>query len=134
MDGDRGPLNNNDVRAAAVVLRNYLEFVSGELCHRLRAPVAFRGDALYQLGELLPAAVGQLRLLYGKGKIAASSWKQQAKLDELSDLEVKFGGLVNASNVEQWHINAAIHFNAWDNLEKGDFEPVAQSYRKLVGV
>lgn len=125
-------LNNNDVRAAAVVLRSYLEFVSGELCHRLRARVEFRGDAQYQLGELLPAAVGQLRALYGKGKAAASSWKQQQILDELSGLEAAFGALVEASNVERWQINAAIHFNAWDNLAKGDFEPVVQSFRKLV--
>ena len=125
-------LNNNDVRTAAVVLRNYLEFVAGELCHRLRARVEFRGDAQYQLGELLPAAVGQLRTLYGKGKAAANSWNQQQIVDELSDRHAAFGALVEASNVERWQINAAIHFNAWENLEKGDFEPVAQAYRKLV--
>lgn len=125
-------LDNNDVRTAAVVLRNYLEFVSGELCHRLRARVEFRGDAQYQLGELLPAAAGQLRSLFGKGKAAASSWKQQQTLDDLSARETSFGALVEASNVERWQVNTAIHFNAWDNLGKSDFEPVARSCRKLV--
>lgn len=73
-----------------------------------------------------------MRSLYSKGKAGASSWKQQKILDELSDREAAFGALVEASNVDRWQINAAIHFNAWDNLEKGDFEPVARSYRSLV--
>jgi hypothetical protein len=49
-------LGRNDVRAAAARLRHYLEFISTEICHRLRARVEFRGDAQFQLGDLLPAA------------------------------------------------------------------------------
>lgn len=125
-------LNVDDVRTAAGVLRNYLEFVSGELCHRLRARVEFRGDAQYQLGELLPAAVGQMRILLSKGKDAASSWKQQQVLDDLVARAASFGAIVDASNVERWQINVAIHFNAWENLGKGDFAPVVQSCKKLI--
>ncbi|MCP5359891.1 MAG: AAA family ATPase [Steroidobacteraceae bacterium] len=125
-------LNVNDVRTAAGVLRNYLEFVSGELCHRLRARVEFRGDAQYQLGELLPAAVGQMRNLLSKGKDAANSWKQQQILDDLVARAASFGAIVDASNVERWQINVAIHFNGWENLGKADFAPVVESCRKLV--
>lgn len=125
-------LANNDVRSAAGILRNYLEFVSAELCHRLRARVEFRGDAQYQLGELLTAAVAQLRLLYTKGKEAANSWGQQQTVGELANRTTIFGAVVEASNVERWQINTAIHFNAWDNLGKSDFEPVVQACRKLI--
>ncbi|MCX7001984.1 MAG: chromosome segregation protein SMC, partial [bacterium] len=46
-------LKKNEVRAAAALLRNYLEYTATEICHRLRAPVQFRADGQYQLGELL---------------------------------------------------------------------------------
>ncbi len=39
--------------------------------------------------------------------------------------------LTNA-NYEQWQINAAIHFNEWDNLTKTDFAPVVAAFRELV--
>lgn len=125
-------LNNNDVRAAAGTLRNYLEFVSAELCHRLRAPVAFRGDAQYQLGELLPAAVKQLRSLFGKGKDAANSWNQQPVVEDLKARDEEFSHLLARTKYDDWQINAAIHFNAWDNLGKGDFTPVSQAFEKLL--
>lgn len=125
-------LAGDEVRKAAAMLRNYLEFVSGELCHRLRAPVAFRGDAMYQLGELLPSAVGQLKKLYGKGKAAANSWNQEDVLKGLAEREKTFGALVQKSNVERWQVNAAIHFNAWENLGRSDFEPVAKAYKALL--
>src|SRR5688572_29591260 len=67
-------LSNNDVRAAAALLRHYLEFTAAELCHRLRAPVEFRGDAQYQLGDLLPSATRHMRRLFREAKKAANSW------------------------------------------------------------
>lgn len=70
-------LKENNVRAAAALLRHYLEYISTELCHRLRAPVEFRGDAQYQLGELLPAAVARMQKLYRSAKDAANSWNQK---------------------------------------------------------
>lgn len=87
---------------------------------------------MYQLGELLPSAVGQLRNLFKKGKNAAGSWGQKPIVADLTNREKDFGELVEASNVERWQINAAIHFNAWDNLGKNDFEPVVKAYRELV--
>jgi recombinational DNA repair ATPase RecF len=125
-------LNNNDVRTGAGILRNYLEFVSAELCHRLRAPVAFRGDAQYQLGELLLAAVIQLRSLFTKGKDAANSWNQQPIVTELKARDTEFMALMTQSKYEEWQINTAIHFNGWDNLGKGDFKPVVQAFEKLI--
>jgi len=125
-------LDRNDVRAAAAALRHYLEYLSAELCHRLRAPVEFRGDAQYQLGELLPAAIGRFKKLLRNGKNAANSWNQKEIVEQLTAHEVEFGGLVEASKVEQWQINAAVHFNSWVNLSREDFAPVAQAMKDLV--
>jgi recombinational DNA repair ATPase RecF len=126
-------LKTDDVRAAAGLLRHYLEFMSAELCYRLHAPVGLRGDAHYQLGELLPAAINRLRTLYAKGKEAANSWNQKDLVDALSARTEEFALLANASNVEQWQVNVAVHFNSWENLGKDDFEPVVRAFQDLLG-
>ena len=125
-------LKKNDVRAAAALLRHYLEYMSAELCHRLRAPVEFRGDAQYQLGELLPSAIKQMRELYGRAKGAANSWNQREIIEQLAAREDAFAALAKTSNAEQWQVNVAVHFNSWDNLGKGDFEPVVKTFQELL--
>jgi predicted ATPase len=124
---------DNDVRAAASLLRHYLEYESAELCHRLRAPVEFRGDAQYQLGELLPAAIRRMRELYGRAKEAANSWNQKEVIEQLAVREAKFAELTAASNAEQWQVNVALHYNSWENLGKEDFKPVVEAFRNLLG-
>jgi hypothetical protein len=125
-------LNKNEVRAGAALLRHYLEYISAELCHRLRASVEFRGDARYQLGEILPAAIARMRKLYSNAKDAASSWDQRDAVQLIADLALKFGQLANSTSAEQWQVNVAVHYNVWDNLGKEDFTPVAESFRQLL--
>jgi hypothetical protein len=127
-----GHMQHNDVRAAAALLRHYLEYTASELCHFLRAPVEFRSDGQYQLGELLPAAAAHLRKLYRRAKGVADAWKQPDTAAVLEAREVEFGKLVATSQLENWQVNAAVHFNAWENLTKDDFAPVAKAYRDLV--
>lgn len=125
-------LERNDVRAAAALLRHYLEYTSAELCHWLRAPVGFRGDAQYQLGELLPAAITRMRWLYARAKEAANSWNQKGIVEQLAARAATFAKLASASGAEQWQVNFAVHFNSWDNLGKEDFEPVVKAFRDLL--
>jgi recombinational DNA repair ATPase RecF len=125
-------LTRNDVRAAAALLRHYLEYVSAELCHYLRAPVQFRGDGQYELGELLPPAIARLRSLYGKGTDAASSWNQRELVGQLRERATAFGQVADASAAEQWQVNVAVHYNSWENLQKTDFEPVVVSFQQLL--
>ena len=125
-------LKKNDVRAAAALLRHYLEYLAGELCHRLRVPVEFRGDAQYQLGELLPAATVHMRKLYKGAKEAANSWNQKEVLGQVVGRESNFVILIDTSKAEQWQVNVAVHFNSWENLNKEDFAPVAKAFRELL--
>ena len=125
-------LKLNDVRAAASLLRHYLEYVSAELCHRLRVPVEFRGDAQHQLGDLLPPAIAYVRKMHAQGKAAANSWAQKDKISEIEAREAEFNKLADASLAEQWQVNAVVHYNGWVNLGREDFEPVAQAYRNLL--
>ncbi|MBI3372908.1 MAG: AAA family ATPase [Betaproteobacteria bacterium] len=125
-------LQEDNVRAAASLLRHFLEYTSADLCHRLRASVEFRGDAQYQLGELLPAAIRRLRTLYKRGKDAANSWGQKDVVQSLDSCSAKCDAVAVASNAEQWQVNAAIHFNSWENLTKRDFQPVVKAFQDLL--
>lgn len=127
-----GHLERSEVRAASALLRHYLEYVSTELCHKLRAPVAFRGDARYQLGELMPAAIAWMRKLHKTAKDAANSWNQGELIAEIGARLDKFSLLADASMAEVWQVNVAVHYNNWDNLTKEDFTPVAEAFRNLL--
>ena len=93
----------------------------------------FRGDAQYQLGELLPAAITHMRKLHIRAKEAANSWNQREVIVQLAARESKFAMLAETSKAEQWQVNAAVHFNSWDNLGKEDFEPVVKAFWDLLG-
>ena len=125
-------LKENDVRSAASLLRYYLEYQSTELCHRLRAPVEFRGDAQYQLGELLPAAIKHMQKLLARAKDAANSWNQQEVIRQLTTCQSSFIKLVESSRTEQWQVNSSVHYNSWENLSKEDFQPVVEVFRNLL--
>ena len=120
------------MRSAAALLRHFLEYTGGELCHRLRVPVEYRYDGLYQLGELLPPAIAQLRRLYKNAKDIASSWNQKDVVAAVAERETALGAAAQTSQVEQWQVNVAVHFNAWENLKREDFAPVAKAYRDLL--
>lgn len=125
-------IKNNRVRDGAALLRNYLEHFGKEACHALRAPVEYRGDAQVTLGDVLPAAISKMKSLLKSGKAAAQAWKQPDVLQVVTERETAFGDAVGKSQVEQWQLNAAVHFNEWANLHANDFAPVVAAFRTLV--
>ena len=124
-------LARNDVRAAAALLRHYLEHFSKEACDRLRAEVEFKGNAQFTLGDLLPKATSAMAKLLKQGKAAANSWGKREVVDAIGIREAAFSTIVRRTEVENWQVNAAVHFNAWANFQKTDFEPVVASFREL---
>ncbi|MGE6220393.1 AAA family ATPase [Nubsella zeaxanthinifaciens] len=125
-------LDVNDVRAAAGLLRHYLEYVSAELCHKLRAQVEFRNDAHFTLGDLLPPAVDRMVKLLGYGVKSAASWGKTSAEEELKLKKADFEDLRKASNIESWQTNTLVHFNEWSNLQEKDFRPVVLAYKNLI--
>jgi recombinational DNA repair ATPase RecF len=121
-----------DIRSAAGLLRHYLEFVSAEICHHLRTPVEFRADAHFQLGDLLPPAIGKMNALLREGKQVAVSWGKNDEKVAIEERETEFKKRVATSQAEQWQINPAVHYNEWVDLSKEDFAPVVQAYKELV--
>ncbi len=125
-------LKLNDVRSGATLLRSYLEYNSAQICHKLRAPVEFRGDARFELGDLLPSAMSRFRTLLKEGKSVAQSWGQKTRFEALAALEEKFAQAVERTDAERWQVNPAIHYNEWANFQKADFVPVVAAYRELM--
>ncbi len=65
------------------------------------------------------------------GKESATSWQQTKEVEAITAREVEFAATTEASNVEQWQINPAIHYNEWVNLQSADFRPVVTAHRRL---
>jgi hypothetical protein len=120
------------VEAAAPALRRHLEYISRQLANDLAASPVFRADGNYELGDLLPSVVGRMNGLLGKAAEVAQSWGDipardvaAARRKVLSESSVK-------SNVEQWAVNNAVHYNEWANFGRKDFEPVVAAFKKLL--
>jgi len=124
-------LAKNEVRAAAGLLRHYLEHFAKEACDRLRASVEFRGDAQFMLGDLLPNATSSLGDLFKKAKAAANSWGQKDVVDRINDIEAAFGTAKTKTNYDNWQINTAVHFNEWADLKREDFSPVVTAFKSF---
>lgn len=122
----------NEVGKAAGMLRRFLEYYAAEACHRLRAPVEFRGDAQFMLGDTMPAAIGEFGKLLRKAKDVANSWGQSDVVAAIVSREANFAAAKQATNVDQWQVNIGVHYNAWADLGKGDFAPVVAAFRALV--
>ena len=125
-------LGRGNVRGAAATLRHYLEHFGQETCHRLRAPVEFRDDAQFMLGDTLPNAVGSLGKTLKNGRAAATSWNQDSLATAIEEREKLFAAARTATKIDNWQVNAAVHFSGWADLKKEDFAPLVAAFRDLV--
>lgn len=120
------------VSVAAELLRNHLEYVAGELCHRLSARTEHRLDERFELGMLLPPAYEQLLSLYGKANRAANSWNQRNVVAAITERQRELVESYKATSIDQWQMNAAIHYNGWATLQKEDFGPLVAAFKALI--
>ncbi|CAK7034006.1 MAG: DNA replication and repair protein RecF [Desulfovibrio sp.] len=125
-------LEDNNVRGAAALLRNYLEYISKEICHQLRAPVEFRGDALFSLNDVLPSAATALKKHFQTAKASAQSWGKQDVFNALEGHHKQLTEAVASSEIDKWQINVTVHYNEWVNLTKNDFTPVVDKFKALL--
>ena len=124
-------IDKNEIRTSAGQLRNYLEYLSAEWCARLGGRVEYHSDGRYELGDLLPAAIGAMNDLYKKAKVAAQSWNDKACVDELGKMHAAFSKATVATNIEQWQVNRVVHYDEWANLQKEDFAPLVAAFKNL---
>lgn len=128
----QGALDGDDVPRAAALLRRYLEYISAVLADNLRAQVEYRGDASYDLGDLLPPTLNRWKDRLKKGVKSAEHWGHD---DAKAALEAKLAEavtLIQKSSAEQWAINKSVHFNEWENFAKTEFKEVTDAFKALL--
>jgi len=127
-------LQKNDVSSAAAKLRRGSEGFFGMLCDSLKAPVTYKLTARWELGDFLPAAIGQYRRLLKRAKKAAQSWGDSDEFETLNELNSTASQIFARCNAEQWAVNANVHYNAWANFSQKDFQPVVEAFQDLCGL
>ncbi len=125
-------LAKGDVQPAAAALRHYMEYFAGEMCHRLRGVVEYRGDGNFGFGELITGASNALADAYKKAKASANSWNKQDLVIAIAERAAAFSAAREAAKVDQWQLNAGVHYNPWADLAREDFQHVVDSHRAFV--
>jgi RecF/RecN/SMC N terminal domain len=126
-------LAKGKVEVAAAALRHHLEYVSRHIADQIGATPTYRADGNYELGELMPAVLKRMKEICGKAIDAAQSWGDATAKEEASNRKAMLSTSSGATNVEQWAVNKAVHYNVWGNFGKNDFEPVVAAFKELLG-
>ena len=127
-------LGQEDVNGAAFRLRRSSEDFFEDVCNALGAPVTYNSGMQWQLDDWVFAAMDQYKELVSRGRRAASSWSDNETLAIFEELESVRKQIFGRTFVEQWSINASVHYNNWENMSKEDFSPVADAFRDLKGL
>lgn len=125
-------LSKDDVPRAAALLRRYLEYISAVLADNMRAQVEYRGDANYDLGDLLPPTLNRWKDRLKKGIKSAEKWGHGDAKEVLEGKLTEAEALIQRASTEQWAINKSVHFNEWGNFSKAEFEEVANAFKALL--
>lgn len=124
-------LANNDVPSAAAKLRRGSEEFFTLACDALAAPVTFKMDGRWELGDLLPSAYSRYGKILRKAKASAQSWGREEVFDRYVEMEGIAKQIYAQTRVEQWGINASVHYNGWTNLTPTEFKPIVDAYHDL---
>jgi len=124
-------LEKDDVPSAAHKLRRNAECFFEDICDLLNAKVPYKGTHQWELGDFALAAVSAYKDCMKRAKANFNKLDQQDKVNELAELEKKSSEIIERSKVEQWAINASVHYNSWTELSKQDFNPVVMTFKNL---
>jgi len=125
-------LCENNIHYASSLLRRYLEHIFEDICHRLRAPVPYRSDARYTLGDFLPNGYSCLKKILKKGKDAGNSFGNSSVIEFLNAWDEKLSKAYQLTRVDEWQLNSAVHYTNWENFHKNEFSSLVESYKNLV--
>lgn len=127
-------IEKKDVSGAAARLRRGSEEFFGMVCDALEAPVTYKLNARWELGDFLPAAMERYRNLLKQAKKSAQSWGDKEHFDALQELDSIVGQIYSRSQAEQWAVNANVHYNNWADFSEKDFRPVVEAFQDLFGL
>ncbi len=124
-------LAQDDVHEAAQKLRRGSEDHFESACDSLGAAITYNSATQWQLDDWLPAAIDRYKALLQRARRSASSWNNQEALAMLNELESVRKQIYGRTFAEQWAINAAVHYNNWENMSKEEFSDVVDAFRYL---
>ena len=124
-------MDKDDVPSAAHKLRRNAECFFEDICDLLNARVPYKGIHQWELGDFASSAIAAYKDYIKGAKANFNKLGQQDKVKEVTDLEAKANEVIEKSKIEQWAINESVHYNAWIELGKKDFEPVAAAFKDL---
>jgi recombinational DNA repair ATPase RecF len=124
-------LEKDQVPIAAARLRRNAENFFDDVCDSLCATIRYKGMHQWELGDYAPAALSAYKKYLKKAKNNACILKDKDKLQALTKLEEDSAKIFTSSQIEQWAINANVHYNKWDNFSREDFAPVIAAYHNL---
>jgi hypothetical protein len=127
-------LQRDDVPDAASRLRRGIEEYFEMVCDALKGEIAYRSDGRWTLQDWLPAAMEQYKSLLKVAKASAQSWNNSEAVSDLQELDSVRAQIFERSQVEQWAINAHVHYNNWANLTAGEFRTIVEAFRDLYGL
>jgi hypothetical protein len=125
-------LAKGKVESASGALRRHLEYAMSLLADQLGARPQYRADATYELDEMLTSVLKRAKELWGKAAEAAKYWKNDIAEKEATERKQFLAACDASARVEQWAVNKLVHYNAWANFGKNDFEPVAKAFKELL--
>ena len=91
-------------------------------------------DGGWTLQHWLPAAMSQYASLLRKAKAAAQSWGDNDTFVSLEEQDSIRGQIFESAQVEQWAINAEVHYNDWTNLSGAEFRTAVEAFGDLYGL
>lgn len=124
-------LERSDVPSAAAKLRRGMEEFFGGACDSLQAKVTFKLSGRWELGDFLPNAMHRYRELLKRAKKAAHSWGDTATFEALQELDSTATQIYSRCGVEQWAVDANVHYNSWASFSPPDFRPVVEAFQDL---
>lgn len=125
-------LNEDDIPSAAHKLRRGLEAELPDIAEAIGARVIYRGDAKYELGELLDGVKGRYGDLLKLATASASSWGNQTEQDKIQKLKGARSAAVLTQDKEQWAVNLQVHYNDWANMAAAEFRPVVAAWHDFM--
>jgi energy-coupling factor transporter ATP-binding protein EcfA2 len=127
-------LERNDIPSAAAKLRRGSEEYFSQVCASLQAPVRFKFNGQYELGDLLSGAMNEYNSQLKHAKKAANSWGNTEELEKLKDIEIYSKGVFDKINAERWLVNPAVHYNEGADFTLEDFKPVVETFHDLFSI
>lgn len=119
----------NDIAGAAHKLRRRLEAAAADIAEGIGGRVAYRGDASYDLSELLDAVKGRHFQLLKRAADSANSWNDDHARQVVADRKSERAAVLSDQEGESWIINPLVHNNDWTRASAADFRPVLDATR-----